>query len=284
MISIIDESLEMNPGIRCDLVSGIASSEFTLALLDKKQNKFLALEVFQNPDPTPPDAKKQAAWLTTIPGKSLILKNYSFKNISVEILNEQTTLVPSALFREENSAKYFHFNFNAADTTIHAEPVRAFDAMNVFGVPALLIQTMNHIFGNYEIHHHSTALLEGIHLSFKKSGEKIFFLNIRKDYVDIVVTEGKKLVFTNSFNYKSIDDQVYYVMFVCDRLQMNPETVTTLLLGDVERESAIYHMLYKYIRNISFAARPDAFNFSYAFKEIPAHFYFNLFSLALCES
>jgi hypothetical protein len=282
VISILDESLEMNPGIRCDLISGISSSEFTLASLDRKQNKFLALEVFQNPDPS--DPVKHAAWLKTIPGKSILLKNYNFKNISVELLNEQSTLVPSALFREEDASKYFHFNFNAGDSAIHSQPVRAFDAVNVFGVPELLNETMNHLFGNYDLHHHSTALLEGIHLSFKKSGEKLFFLNIRKDYIDIVVTEGKKLIFFNSFNTKSIDDLVYYVMFVCDRLQLNPETVSTYLLGAVERESAIYNLLYKYIRNIRFAPRPDVFSFSYVFKEIPSHFYFNLFSLALCES
>ncbi len=282
VISIVDESLEMNPGIRCDLLAGLSPSEFTLALLDRKQNKFLALEVFQNSGPS--DTFKLTSWLETILGKSILLKNYSFKNTSVGFLNEQSTLVPSALFRAEDAAKYFHFNLNADDATIHSEPVRAFDSINVFGVPKTLTETMNHFFGNYSLHHHSTALLEGIHLSFKKSNEKLFFLNIRKEYVDIVVTEGKKLIFINSFNYKSIDDLIYYVMFVCDRLQLNPETVSTWLMGDVERESAIYNLLYKYIRNISFAKRPDVFNFSYVFKEIPSHFYFNLFSLALCES
>ena len=282
VISIIDESLEINPGIRCDLLSGISSSEFILALFDKKHNKFLALEVFQNPEIS--DVKSQCAWLTTIPAKSIILKNYNFKNVSVEILNHEATLVPSALFREKDESTYFQFNFNDHDAVIRSEPVRAFEAMNIFGVPKLLTETLNHLFGSYDLHHHSTALLEGIHLSFKKSGEKTFFLNIRKEYIDMVVTEGKKLVFFNSFNYKSIDDLIYYVMFACDRLQMNPETVPTLLLGEVERESAIYKLLYKYIRNINFAKRPEVFNFSYVFKEIPAHFYFNIFSLAFCES
>ncbi len=282
VISIVDESLEMNPGIRCDLLAGISSSELTLALLDKKQNKFLALEVFQNSGLS--DTFKLTSWLETIPGKSILLKNYTFKNTVVGFLNEQSTLVPSALFREEDASKYFHFNLHADDAMVHSEPVRAFDSVNVFGVPKPLTETMNHVFGNHHLHHHATALLEGIHFSFKKSGEKIFFLNIRKEYVDIVVTEGKKLIFFNSFNYKSIDDLVYYVMFVCDRLQLNPEMVSTWLMGDVERESAIYNLLFKYIRNISFAKRPDVFNFSYVFKEIPSHFYFNLFSLALCES
>jgi hypothetical protein len=280
VISIVDESLEMNPEIRCDLVSGISSSEFSLALLDKTQNKFLALEVFQNPEPE----KNNFSWLVTIPDKSILLKNYNFKNVSVGIQNRQTTLVPSALFNEDDAAKYFHFNFNQDDATVLSEAVHGFDAVNVFGVPKLLAETMKHLFNGYHLHHHATALLNGIHLSFKKSGEKFFFLNIRKENIDIVVTEGKQLIFFNSFNYKSIDDLMYYVMFTCDRLQMNPETLSMVLMGEVERESAVYNLLYKYIRNLSFASRQDIFNFSYVFKEIPSHFYFNLFSLALCES
>jgi hypothetical protein len=279
MICIMDESLEMNPGLRCDLLSGVSASEVSLALLDRKQNKFLALEVFQNPDPS-----QEASWLKAVSEKSILLKKYQANNTVVEVLNGLSTLVPSALFREEDAADYFHFNFNEGDSTVHHEPVRAFDAVNVFGITRPLSESVNHLFGNCRLHHHATALLEGIHLSYKKSGEKLFFLNVRKEHLDIVVTEGKKLIFFNSFITKNIDDLVYYVMFVCDRLQLNPETVATYLLGDVERESAVYNQLYKYIRNVRFIARPDVFDFSYVFKDIPPHFYFNLFSLALCES
>jgi len=46
-IFIRDESLEMKKDIICDLVSSVSSSEFAIALLDRKKNKFLALEVFR---------------------------------------------------------------------------------------------------------------------------------------------------------------------------------------------------------------------------------------------
>jgi len=70
---------------------------------------------------------------------------------------------------EEDASKYFQFIFNVDNATIYWKHVRAYDAVNVFGVPKLLTETMNALFDNYHLHHHSTALLEGIHLSFKKS-------------------------------------------------------------------------------------------------------------------
>ncbi len=231
-----------------------------------------------------PDPLRQAIWLKEISEQSRILKNDRFKNTSVAVVNELSTLVPSALFRKEDAEKYFHFNFSDTNAVIHAESIRSFDTVNTFAVSKPVEDAMNHIFNQPAIHHHATSLLEGIFLSFKKSNDKTLLLNIREGFVDIIVTEGKKLIFINSFGYKNSDDLLYYVMFACDRLQLNPETVSAFLMGGVEKESIAYHALYKYIRNISFAPRLNVFDFSYVFKEIPAHFYFNLFSLALCES
>jgi hypothetical protein len=282
VISIVDESLEMNKDIRCDLFAGVSATELSLALLDKKQNKFLALEIFQNDGIA--ESSNHEGWLKEIPGKSNLLKNFKFKSTTVAVVNETTTLVPSALFREEDAAKYFRFNFEKNDSPVFSEQVRAFDVVNVFGLPVSAHVSLNGLFSNPSIHHHTTALLEGVRLSIKPQQEKTLVLNIRTGYVDILVMEGKKLVLINSFSYKNMDDLVYYVMFACDRLQLNPETVSTFIAGEVQKESAVYHLLYKYIRNIKFLSRPAPFDFSYVFNEIPAHFYFNLFSLALCES
>lgn len=282
VISIVDESLEMKNELHCDLYSTVSANEFSLALLDRKQNKFLALEVFQNKETN--GSTKQIEWLKEISGKSILLKKYKLKSATVAIVNELTTLVPSALFRKEDAEKYFHFNFHGVDAVILSENIRAYDSVNIFGLPEKINETLNQIFDQPAIHHHSTALLEGVHLSFKKTNEKTLLLNIRNRYVEIVVTEGKKLIFINAFQYSTIDDLIYYVMFACDRLQLNPENVLTSVMGEVERESDVYKLLYKYIRNLNFAMRPTVFDFSYAFKEIPAHYYFNLFSLALCES
>ena len=278
VISIIDESLEMKNSIRCDLLSSVSTSEVALALFDKKQNKFLALEVFQK------DKANDDHWIKEVKEKSLILKKDNIRSVNVEIVNELTTIVPAALFHEDDAPAYFNFNFNAEDLSLKTEKIPAFDAINIYSFPASLNDAIQHVFTNPVVHHHSTVLLQGIHLYVKKYNEKTLFLNVRNQYIDIIVTEGKQLVFINAFQYKTIDDLVYYVMFVCDRLQLNPETISTSLLGQVEKESAIFHMLYKYIRNIRFASRPDFIEYSYVFEDIPAHFYFNLFSLALCES
>jgi hypothetical protein len=281
-VSLIDESLDMNADIRCELVSCLSSCELSLALLDKKQNKFLALEVFQQDFPL--DTEKQIEWISSVARQSIILKNYPFRSARVAIVNELTTLIPSALYREEDQKKYVEFNFDIPNAHIRSEQIHAFDAVNIYAFSEVLSQRVGQLFNTPVIYHHTTALLQGINPSFKKRDEKRMCIHVRTGFVDIVVTAGKKLIFINSFRFTDPDDLVYYVLFVSDRLQLNPEQVMTTLAGAVKKESSLFQLLYKYIRNLDFNSRPEAFNYSYVFNEAPAHHYFNLFSLALCES
>jgi len=280
VISLIDESLEMNSQLPCDLLSSVSPGEISMALLDKKQNKFLALEVFQRAA----SDTKDDQWMTAVAGKSIILKNLKYKTASVSVNNEFTTLVPSALFREEDAAKYFQFNFNRSDLNAKHEKISSYDAVNVFACSPAQEISIHRLFDRATVHHHATALLSGVNLLFRKFNEKILSLNVSKESVDIVVTEGKQLIFFNSFRYQSMEDLAYYVMFTCDRLQLNPEGIATYVFGSVEKDSALYQLLARYILNIHPGPRAGSFEFSYVFKDLPDHFCFHLFSLALCES
>ena len=55
-----------------------------------------------------------------------------------------------------------------------------------------------------------------------------------------------------------------------------------ILIGEIERNSALYELLHKYIRHIYFGERSDNFEYSYKFATLPKHFYYNLLSQYLC--
>jgi hypothetical protein len=72
------------------------------------------------------------------------------------------------------------------------------------------------------------------------------------------------------------EDIAYYLIFVFEQLNLNPEEITLVLMGSVDRYSPVYDLLFRYIRNIDFAARNDSISYSYIFNEVPDHFYFSL--------
>jgi len=86
------------------------------------------------------------------------------------------------------------------------------------------------------------------------------------------------MLFYNSFNYHSAEDFIYYLLFVCEQLHLNPETIEVVLLGEIEKNSTVYSLTQKYIRTIIFGERTDGAQYSYQLQTIPSNYYFTLFN------
>jgi hypothetical protein len=45
---------------------------------------------------------------------------------------------------------------------------------------------------------------------------------------------------------------LYYILFVAEQFQLNPDDFLLILMGEIELESAIYKLIYQFVRNVSF--------------------------------
>ena len=97
-----------------------------------------------------------------------------------------------------------------------------------------------------------------------------------------MVIDKNQLKIYNSFNYQTKEDFVYYILFACEQLSLNPELIETEVFGELDKHSEYYSMLYTYIRNITISKSPGDFEYSYQFEDLPSHYYYNLFSQYLC--
>ena len=77
-------------------------------------------------------------------------------------------------------------------------------------------------------------------------------VNFNMGHFEIVVLQNQKLLFFNSFDYKTPEDFLYYLLFTAEQLNMNPENFQLELLGTITQEDDFYQLAYKYIRNIDF--------------------------------
>jgi hypothetical protein len=282
-VSIADDLLWSNPPRRSKICLNISSTKIAVAILDTDKNKFLAIEVFHFPKSL--DDAALAEKLSELSSQSGLLRKVEFREVNVCMQNQLYTFVPSGLFKENDAEKYFQFNHQQKEEhIIFSERIRAQDAVNVFAVSKLIHDSLRRMFEGFSLHHHTSALMEGLHLQYRNKTEKTLFINISQENFEVVVTEGKKLLLCNTFSYRSAEDLLYYILFVCEQLEVNPEMAETILCGEIEKESAVYKLLVKYIRNVSFATQTNAVEFSYGFSELPQHFYYTVFSQILCES
>ena len=89
-------------------------------------------------------------------------------------------------------------------------------------------------------------------------------------------------LFYNSFHYSVKEDFIYFLIFVFEQLGLNPETTSLVLMGEIEKESAIFETIFQYIRNISFIPRNQAIDYSDVFDKLPSHYYYTLLNHKLC--
>ena len=134
------------------------------------------------------------------------------------------------------------------------------------------------------IKHFSSILIESLLINFKnKTRNNSLFVQLHKDYFELVYLKNGKLFFHNSFKFKTKEDFIYFLLAAIDQLNLNPETVKLNLLGDFSKSSIFYEMVYQYIRHIEFVEKNEIFNYSYLLDKIAHHQFHTLFNVLQCE-
>ncbi len=275
-----DHSLEAKTSGTCDLLIIVEKEVVQLALKERRSGRLLAVEIMH-------ENEKKDEWkqeLEKVTAHSRLLRNYEFSKAAVCISGNEYTLVPDALFRKGDENIYFRKNFpSSSDISIHAEFVPSFHLYSIFSIDRELERELNHLFQDPKLWHFSQAILTGLSLQMKTDMGHQMLLNIHGNSMDVVVTENKKLILMNSFAWQTNEDVLYYTLFICEQLELNPEKTPLTVTGEIDADSPLYNMLYKYIRNIVFPEKPSSLLNIFNDSGIPFHKYSTLYSFSLCE-
>ncbi len=187
----------------------------------------------------------------------------SFDEVIVVHKNELSTLVPKALFNEDNLADYLKFNNKILSTDfITFDEISLHDSINIY-VPYININNyLYDIFGEFTYKHFSTILIEEILKIEKNTESPKMYLNICNEYFEVVVVEKGKLKFLNTFEYYTKEDFIYYILFTAEQLGLNPESFELIFTGNIDSKDELYAVSYKYVRFVFFSKRLDNFKYS----------------------
>ena len=255
---------------------------FSFSFLNADSNKYLAFESYTIKEID--DYEELAIELGNLFDQlDLIKRRFSRVNILFE--GEKSTLVPQALFNEDSLGDYFKFSYKLNhDEEIRFDKLSNLEAYTVYAFPKPLHELIKARFINYNIVHSRSSLIESLLIKYKNQEiDDRVYVNVRPSYIDILYFNNSKLLFSNTFKYKTIEDFAYFLLNSLEQLKLNPETIDVFLMGEFDKSSQIYELLYKYIRNIEFMERNDFFMYSYALDELPAHYFYNLLNANTCE-
>ena len=183
------------------------------------------------------------------------LKSFSKKNAPKKAkliyYNKSSALVPHDLFDKKNSLNYLKYNTRIQINDLPADDLILENQINNVYIPFTDIN--NYIFEKFkafDFYHYSSVLLDKLSSELTDNFSQKVFLNVNNKFIDILYFKNKQLIFFNSFDYKSKEDILYYLLFTFSELSLNPETSHLICCGLVGLESELYGLLYNYIRNI----------------------------------
>ncbi|MBC34729.1 MAG: hypothetical protein CL663_01610 [Bacteroidetes bacterium] len=260
----------------------IALDGFSFCILDTEKNKHLALETYRIQEIV--NYTLLADELNTIIDRIDVIKR-RFSKVLVLFEGEKSSLVPTPLFEETKLPDYLKFHYKLdTDEEVMSNHLQNLDAYNVFSIPFKIKELIKSKFINTKFCHQSTTLIESLLVKLKnqQSGNTVF-INYRESSFDIIYLKNGKMHFYNSFHYRTAEDFVYFIIFTLEQLKLNPETIDLCLLGEIDKSSKYYQLLYKYVRNIRFIERNDFYTYSYVLDNIPSNHFYNLFNASSCE-
>lgn len=177
-----------------------------------------------------------------------------FSNITEVVVVHQNTLfslVPKELFNEASLASYLKLNVSLFDNDYIA-----FDDIDTHGIVVVYVPFTNinnyffDLFGEFTYQHSSGVFINNILKEVPNSSSKMHVYLYEKQ-MDILVRENNSLRLFNSFQHSCPEDLIYYILFIAEQLQLDPEVFPLEFYGKISEEDSYYKIAYTYIRNVS---------------------------------
>lgn len=255
----------------------ICGKEACCAVAETATSTFVALESFTGE--TPEEA------LENLIEQSPLLRPLPYRRVICGIGLESPVMVPIPLFDTSLATAHFEFCFGRKPSgELMNDRVQQAGCINIFEVPYFITAALNRLFPEIAYFHSSSAVAGYLLGESRSFGEAKMTVDMENGRVNVYVTRGRDLVYINHFTYESSEELVYYLVFVCEQLDLNTDSTELIFSGDINEESTGYKLAEKYIRHIQLARRPSNTQFADVFRQLPEQKYFNLFCLQVCVS
>ena len=200
----------------------------------------------------------------------------NFDRVNCIYFRRPATFVPTSLYDASKKKKYLKQNVSieaqlkiAEDHTINKE------IKILHQVLASEQEVFKKLYSNITFTHYTKVLYDCLYRDTKSDSGVIIYLHLQDKFFDVMVFDGKKLLFYNSYPYKNEEDFLYFSLAVAEELSLNPEQFSIVFLGKYKR----YETFYKAIKNFKQKLEFNYDNGEIAFEEEkqPAPFFVNIF-------
>lgn len=205
----------------------------------------------------------------------------TYKQVYINIDNANFTLCPVALFEQESARSILEFN--CGDTNL--QPLLIDDLSPniklIYTIDEELKSTCDKVFPQHQIKHRIT-LLSRLLLNADEFLKQDLLISINNQHISVVLKQEQNIVLANQYQVQTQEDVLYYILFIIEQYQLNPETIKLSLIGNFNADAELVVLLKKYIRHIRLAVGYKNLNWE-NIVGMPQHHNYTLTNRLFCE-
>ncbi|MBS7786581.1 DUF3822 family protein [Flavobacterium sp. CYK-55] len=182
-----------------------------------------------------------------------------YDEVGVVQQNNLSTFVPDALLDESQLGAYLQYNNKVfAHDDFRTDTLNNYSIHHVYVAQSRWLHVLEEHFKIISAKHAHSVLVGRLLDLSKNVDDKRMFVHMAPGHFEIIIVQNQHLLLFNSFEYKTPEDLIYYLLFTAEQLNLNPESFRLEFLGKISEDDAFYKIAYKYIRNVSLFDPEDA--------------------------
>lgn len=171
--------------------------------------------------------------------------SWHYKKIYVICVSAPYTIVPQEFFQEKSKKELLTFTTTVSEIHCLSNTLKKERSELLFGVKDDVYEFCCRSLVNPIFVHHLTPVLPLLGKLSSNRLPKQLFVNLHHRSIDVVSYTQGTLSFINTFEYKQIEDIIYYILYVWKQMEMNQQRDQLNLFGD----TSLCHNLNKILRN-----------------------------------
>lgn len=277
----LDEKLSTGQAGNARLFIHLTNGAVTLALKENATGKFLAAESILSDNK---DLNSPVAQLRHALAQSEIMRLEQHTACSVAVANAFHTLVPAGLYHPGDEQQLLRFAVSRTDLEAGADTAAGWGVKVIYGIQPELKSYLLQSIPSAHICHAITCNLEYQSLTAARNRGPMMQLTCHPELLTVTVSDGKKLMFSNSFVLRDQGEAAYFTLFVCEQLDLDASNLQVELNGTVHCCDVLRTRLEPYCSNLSGPSGMFSNALSYKLKAAQPAGLLPALTISLCES
>ncbi|GJH41688.1 hypothetical protein RCZ04_22380 [Capnocytophaga sp. HP1101] len=162
--------------------------------------------------------------------------------------------IPQPLYGGKNEMlEYLKYSIDVSEAepyTVEIDRIISIETVNAYLPNTVVNNALLSYYGRFDYQHFATSLLRMFLKHYSSHAFEVMYIYAEVGSFYFVVFRGKKLYYFNRFNYETIEDFLYYILFSIEQLDIDTERVPLYITGEVDPTALFYSKVRRYVRYI----------------------------------